>query len=56
MAKGPNLANDPQGRIKIPVLPDLLKAKSVRHLNMPCLANTEKKASSTFIDWRKYLG
>ena len=43
MVKGTNLANDQQGRIKIPVLPDLFKAKSVRHLNMLCLANTEKK-------------
>ena len=43
MPKGPNLANDQQGRIKIPVLPDLFKAKGVRHLNMLCLANTEKK-------------
>ena len=32
MAKGPDLANDQQGRIKIPVLPDLFKAKGVRHL------------------------
>ena len=43
MTKGPNTANDQQSRIKIPVLPDLLKAKGVRHLNMLCLANTEKK-------------
>ena len=43
MAKAPNLANDQQGRIKIPVLPDLFKTKCVRHLNMLCLANTEKK-------------
>ena len=43
MAKGPNQNNDQQGRIKIPVLPDLFKAKGVRHLNMLCLANTEKK-------------
>ena len=43
MEKGPNLANDEQGRIKIPVLPDLFKATGERHLNMLCLANTEKK-------------
>ena len=43
MAKCPNLANDQQGRIKIRVLPDFFKAKGVRHLNMLCLANTEKK-------------
>ena len=41
MAKGPNLFNDKYGRIKIPVLPELFQAKSVRHLNMLCLANTE---------------
>ena len=43
MAKASNLANDQQGRIKIPILPDLFKAKVVRYLNMLCLANTEKK-------------
>ena len=43
MTKGPNLANDQQARIKIPILPDLFKAKGVRHFNMLCLANTEKK-------------
>ena len=32
MAKGPNLVNDQQGRIKIKVLPDLFEAKGVRHL------------------------
>ena len=41
MAIGPNLSNDQQGRIKMPVLPDLFQAKFVRHLNMLCLANTE---------------
>ena len=46
MTKGPNLANDQQGRIKISVLPDLFKAKGVRNLNMFCLANTEKKRLS----------
>ena len=30
MTKGPNLANDWQARIKIPVLSDLFKAKGVR--------------------------
>ena len=44
--KGPNLANDQRGKIKIPVLPDFLKAKGVRHLNMFHLANTEKKRLS----------
>ena len=29
MTKDPNLANDQHGRIKIPVLPDLFKAKVV---------------------------
>ena len=53
MAKGPNLANDQQGRIKIPVLPDLFKATVVRHLNMLCLANTEKKPLS--LDRCKYI-
>ena len=43
MTKGPNLANDQQGRIKISVLPDLFKAKGVGHLNMLRLANTEEK-------------
>ena len=43
MTKSPNLANDQQGRIKIPVLPDLCKAKGVGHLNMLRLINTEKK-------------
>ena len=43
MTKGPNLANDQQGRINIPVLLDLFEAKGVRHLNMLRLANTEKK-------------
>ena len=42
-SKSPNPADDQQGRIKIPVLPDLYKAKSVRHLNMLRLVNTEKK-------------
>ena len=55
MIKGPNTANDQQSRIKIPVLPDLLKAKGVRHLNMLRLANTEKKTSSTLIDKCKYF-
>ena len=41
MAKGPNLSNDQQSRIKIPVLPGLFQAKGVRPLNMLCLANTE---------------
>ena len=41
MAKGPNLFDDEQGRIKIPVLPELFQAKGVRHLNLICLANTE---------------
>ena len=41
MAKGPNLSNNQQGRIKIPVLPGLFQAKGVRPLNMLCLANTE---------------
>ena len=36
MAKGPNLANDQQSRIKIPVPPDLFKAKTVRHSNILC--------------------
>ena len=43
MTKSPNLANDQQARIKIPILPDLFKTKGVRHFNMLCLANTEKK-------------
>ena len=43
MVKGPNLANDQQGRSKIPVLSDFFKAKGVRHLNMLRLANTAKK-------------
>ena len=43
MAKGPNLTNNQQGRIKIRVLPDLFKTKGLRHLNMLRLANTEKK-------------
>ena len=43
MAKGPKVANDQQGRIKIPVLPDLFKAKGMRYLNILCLANSEKK-------------
>ena len=43
MAKGPNLANDQQGRIKIPVLPDLFKATDTRHLNKFSLDNTDKK-------------
>ena len=41
-SNGPNLANDQQRRIKITVLPDLFKAKGVRHLNMLRSANTEK--------------
>ena len=41
MTKDPNLTNDQQGKIKIPVPPDLFKAKCVRHLNMVRLANTE---------------
>ena len=43
MAKGPNLSNDQQGRIKIPVLPFFFffQTKGVRPLNMFCLANTE---------------
>ena len=41
MEKGPNLSNDQQGRIKIPVFPDLFQAKCVGHLNMLCVANTE---------------
>ena len=53
MTKSPNLANDQQGRIKIPVLPDLFKATVVRHLNMLCLANTEKKPLS--LDRCKYI-
>ena len=43
MAKGPNLANEQQGRIKFPVLPDLFKAKGLRHLNMLCLSHSEYK-------------
>ena len=38
MAEGPNLFNDKQGRIKIPILPDLFQAKGVRHLNMLCFS------------------
>ena len=41
MAKGPNLFDDQQGRIKIPVLAEFFQAKGVRHLNMICLVNTE---------------
>ena len=43
MTKGPNLANDQQGKIKIPVLPDLFKAKCLRRFKMFRLANNEKK-------------
>ena len=43
MTKGPNLANDQQGEIKIPVLTDLFKANGVRHSSMLCLVNTEKR-------------
>ena len=43
VTKGPNLANDQQGKIKIPVLPDLFKAKCLRRFKMLRLANTEKK-------------
>ena len=42
MAKGSNLSNDQQGRIKIPGLPWLFQAKGVRHLNMLCLDNMRK--------------
>ena len=38
MAEGLNLFNDKQGRIKIPVRPDLFQAKCVRHLNMLCFS------------------
>lgn len=41
--KVPNLADDQQGAIKIQVLPDLLKTKGVRYLNILCLDNIEKK-------------
>ena len=48
MTKDPNLSDDQQGRIKIPVLPDLFKAKVVRHLNMLRLVNIEKKRLPLF--------
>ena len=37
--------------LKILVIPDLLRAKSVRHLNMLCLlANIEKNRLPTFVE------
>ena len=48
MTKDPNLSDDQQGRIKISVLPDLFKAKVVRHLNMLRLVNIEKKRLPLF--------
>ena len=55
MAKDPNMSNDMQGRIKIPVLTDLFRTEDVGHLNMLCVANTEYKTSSTFIGRCKYF-